>query len=233
METLAAIWKALSLMPYYPRWAQALFVVSLALVLASAIVFANYYSKAEASKGGKSPSLEVSLSANEEQALGLTLTDPQAGTRGAWAYPLHQQLTYRGMSEAQATTALNSLVEKGFLLSVDVPSYDNVTGKLTNAPAYRVTSSGFAYAAKSTTLSKFQSSYRYTLILSGSEKQNAAFLEQIRTLDSVEAQTRFITSKDPKYSHIMIFSYKPVDETLIRNMAKAFNASVQGFGIEK
>ena len=37
---------------------------------------------------------ESPLTAEEAVALGVILTDPRAGDRGVWTYPLHQQLTY-------------------------------------------------------------------------------------------------------------------------------------------
>ena len=59
------------------------------------------------------------LSETEELALGLVLSDPNAGERGAWLYPLHNDLTQRGCTQAQATLALNGLTAKGLLQFVD------------------------------------------------------------------------------------------------------------------
>lgn len=233
METLKAIWEGLRLMPLYPRWAQALFLASFALLVASVVVFSNFYSKVQEVKARKTPIGELSLTDDEELALGLVLTDPLAGSRGAWAYPLHQELTYRGLSEATATTVLNSLVAKGLLESLDVPAYDEFEKKQSTAPAYRVTERGFAYAAKSDKLRRFQSVYKYILRLNGTQQRNAPFLEQLRRLDSVQGQTRFIIETDPKVSRIVIFSYKALDENLIRNLAKSFNVSILSFDPER
>jgi len=233
METLKTIWDALSLMPFYPRWAQMLFLASFALVVASVVAFSNFYSKAQEGKARQTPVAELSLTDDEELALGLVLTDPQAGTRGAWAYPLHQELTYRGLSEAAATTVLNSLATKGLLEALDVPTYDEVEKKESTAPAYRVTERGFAYAAKSDELRDFESHYKYILRLNGTQQRNGPFLEQLRRLDSVQGQTRFIIETDPKMSRIAIFSYKALDENLIRNLAKSFKVSIVSFDRER
>ena len=89
------------------------------------------------------------LSPEEEMALWVVLEDPRAGDRGAWVYPLHQQLTYRGLTEAQATVLLNRLVTKGILVAVDVPTTDSLTGVPSTAPAYRVTREGLRLAEQS------------------------------------------------------------------------------------
>lgn len=233
METIKAVLEAISLMSYYPRWAQALFMTSFALVVASVVVFINLSSKAEEAKERTKPIGELSLTEGEESALGFVLTDPLAGTRGAWAYPLHQQLTYRGMSDAEATTTLSSLVAKGLLDAVDVPTYDDLEKRQTTAPAYRVTERGFSYAAKNAKLQGFDSQYRYILRLAGSQKKNGPFVEQLRSLDFVQAQTRFIIENDPRMSRVVVFSYKPLDESLVRNMAKAFKVSIESFARDK
>ena len=233
METLKTIWDALSLMPFYPRWAQVLFLASFALVVASVVVFSNFYSRAQEGKARQTPVAELSLTDDEEQALGLVLTDPLAGSKGAATYPLHQALTYRGLSEATATTVLNSLVAKGLLEAVDVPAYDDFQKKQSTAPAYRVTERGFAYAAKSDKLRDFESQYKYILRLNGTQQRNGPFLEQLRRLDSVQGQTRFIIETDPKMSRIVIFAYKAIDENLIRNLAKSLNVSIVSFDRER
>jgi hypothetical protein len=51
-------------------------------------------------------------------------------------------------------------------------------------------------------------------------------LRHLQGLRGVQRQTRFITEDDPEFSKIAIFSYKPIDSDLIRDMARMFNVIV-------
>jgi hypothetical protein len=177
--------------------------------------------------GGESgPATKASqLSEEEETALGLILADPRAGDRGVWVYPLHQQLTYRGFSDAQATTVLNGLVSKGVLQAVDVPAPEDPTGG-GSAPAYRVTPLGFSYAKNSKRLKSFKAEYIYFVTLRGTKEHNQPFLNQLLSLQYVQKQTRFIIEDDPKLSRIAVFCYQPLDQETLRNMAQMFGVEV-------
>lgn len=207
----------------YPMW------VKLALVVMAIIAGVLLLFFQPKKTGEIAPSIVLpQLSEREVTALGLTLTDTRAGDRGAWAYPLHQNLTYRGFSDAEATAVLNSLVAKKVLVYVEVDTDDSLTGKSSKAPAYRVTESGFAFAAQSNELRKFNDTYYYTIQLKGSnsDKRNIAFLEQLRRLEIVQNQTRFIIDDKPNQSNIAVFAYQSLDVNLVRNMADAFNVSI-------
>lgn len=86
------------------------------------------------------------ITPEEEIALEEILTDPRAGDRGAWTYPVHQAITRRGLTSAEATLALNSLVQKGYLEAVEVEAIDHLTEKPSKAPAFRLTKAGIAAA---------------------------------------------------------------------------------------
>jgi hypothetical protein len=88
------------------------------------------------------------LSPEEQIALEEILTDPRAGDRGAWTYPVHQKITRRGLSGADATLALNRLVQKGYLEAVEVDTVDRLTDQPSKAPAFRITKSGIAAASE-------------------------------------------------------------------------------------
>jgi hypothetical protein len=91
---------------------------------------------------------KAALSPEEEIALEEILTDPRAGDRGAWTYPVHQAITRRGLTSADATLALNSLVQKGYLEAVEVEAIDHLTERLSKAPAFRLTKAGIAAASQ-------------------------------------------------------------------------------------
>jgi hypothetical protein len=162
---------------------------------------------------------EVGLANDEQVALGLVLSDPMATTRGAWLYPLHQQLTYRGFTDVGATAVLQSLVQKGMLQYVEIPGKDDLTGKESAAPAYRATQQALAAATRYETIRTFREKYRYSLVLVGDEERNAPFLQQIRALPMVEKQSRFVISDSPGFSCIVIWSYEPINEGKLRAMA--------------
>lgn len=168
----------------------------------------------------------VALTKEEEAALGVAVTDPRAGDRGVWLYPLHQDLTNRGLSDAEATMTMNSLVAKGMCKQIDVPTHDSLTGKETTAPAYRVTPKGFSYVKSSSELSKSKQTHYYHVRVRGTRSVNDIFLRHLQGLRGVQRQTRFITEDDPEFSKIAIFSYKPIDSDLIRDMARMFNVIV-------
>jgi len=172
---------------------------------------------------------DESLTPEEELALGLTLSDPRAGDRGAWVYPLHQDLGYRGLSEVNATAALNSLVQKGMLKAVDVEANDPLTGEASSAPAYQATPRAFAYAQSSEWLRSFKPKYRYIVRLYGAEGLNQTFLEHLRELEYVERQTRFIIEEDPGYSKIGVFCYQSITQDEMNKMARSFNVTIDKF----
>lgn len=94
------------------------------------------------------PRSNAALTPEEEIALEEILSDPRAGDRGAWTYPVHQNITRRGLTSAEATLALNSLVQKGYLEAVEVETMDRLTEKPSKAPAFRLTSAGIAAATQ-------------------------------------------------------------------------------------
>lgn len=167
------------------------------------------------------------LSDDEETALGLALADPEATTRGAWLYPLHGELTFRGLSDVEATTAVNSLLSKGMLLYVEVPGTDDFTGKPDKAPALRVTPRGVDYAKSR--LKPFKAEYFYRLTVLGTKEHNKPFLDHLGTLKGVEKQTRFGREDNPKLSMIFLYSYQPFDQETIANVARMFSVQVVGF----
>ncbi len=91
---------------------------------------------------------EIALTPEEAIALEEVLSDPRAGDRGAWTYPVHQAITNRGLTDSQATLALNTLVQKGYLEAVDVETVDALTGKPSKAPAFRLTKTGVLAASQ-------------------------------------------------------------------------------------
>ena len=172
---------------------------------------------------GESSSEQQELTQDEKLALALIMSDPQATTRGAWLYPLHGDLINRGFTEAKATAVLQALARKKVIVHVDVPGTDDVTGKANTAPAYRVTSAG-AKIANTDEILKLRPSYRCLIQVTGDQNRNKRFLGGLRELDMVQAQTRFITSDDPKSSVIAMWSYAPVDESVIKAVGKASDA---------
>lgn len=159
---------------------------------------------------------DAALSDIEEMALGLVLVDPNAGSRGAWLYPLHYDLTQRGCSKAQATLALNALTAKGLLEFVEAASWDQFEKRETKAPAYRITAAGLDYANRSGKLRSFNEKYRYQIVLQGSRKKNQPLLDFLLGLPSIEAQTRFIDEKTAGRCRIAVFSYQPLEEKFVR-----------------
>lgn len=171
-----------------------------------------------------------SLNADEWFALSYIMTDPEATSRGVWLYPLHQELTYRGYTDSGANLVLSSLSRKGVIQHVDVPTYDDLERKQTTAPAYRVTEMGIDFIEKNSDLiSKLNETYHYTIRLYGSEESNAGFLESIRQLDFVQAQTRFINESDMALCRIAVFAYKPIDRKDIENIARMYGAKIYSF----
>jgi hypothetical protein len=171
------------------------------------------------------------LSETEELALGLVLSDPNAGERGAWLYPLHNDLTQRGYTQAQATLALNGLTAKGLLQFVEVVTFDPDTKAERKAPAYRITAAGIDYANSSEGIRGFHAKYRYQMVLQGSRKKNQPFLEYLLAVPHVEQQTRFIDEKASGRSRIAVFSYQPLDENLLKE--EAARASLTLLSIHK
>jgi TIR domain len=172
------------------------------------------------------PSDAVKLSDNEELALGLILADPTAGDRGAWLYPLHQGLTYRGCSQAEATLALNGLNAKGLSQFVEVLSWDSISKEERKAPACRITKAGIEYANRIEKIRGFNEKYRYRLVLQGSRTINQPLLEYLCGLPYMEKQTRFVDEPDPERSQIAIFSYQPLSEELVRDEAKRLSLNL-------
>lgn len=89
---------------------------------------------------------KAALTPEEKIALEEILADPRAGDRGAWTYPVHQAIIRRGLTSADATLALNNLVQKGYIEAVDVETIDPLTEKPSNAPAFRLTKAGIVAA---------------------------------------------------------------------------------------
>ncbi len=159
---------------------------------------------------GSSPA--VSLSPAEQLALGLILCDPMAAERGAWLYPLHQDLGSRGLSTAQTTLALTELKRLGLIEYLEIPGVDTLTGEESAAPAYRITNMGASVAATYPGVSNFQDRYSYVLRMSGDEASNEEFLARLKSLPAVEAQTRFIVQDRDGVVRIAVWSHEPLTE---------------------
>jgi hypothetical protein len=161
----------------------------------------------------------VALFSEEQMALGLILSDPRAVDRGAWLYPLHQQLTYRGLADAGSTLTLGRLVSLGLIEYVDAPSKDSLTGDVGTAPAYRVTALGLNVAGSYGSIMNFREKYSYVVRLKGDEQTNRNFLERVKSLPAVEGQTRFIVEDAEGVSRIAVWSYEPLGEDKLASIA--------------
>jgi hypothetical protein len=154
----------------------------------------------------------ISLSPAEQMALGLILSDPLAADRGAWVYPLHQELGYRGLTNAQTTLALSRLNSEGLIEYREVPGIDRMTGEETTAPAYRVTRKGLEVTEDYPSVANFQDVYHYVVRMAGDRARhgNVEFLDRLRSLPYVQSQTRFITDEKDGECRIAVWSYKPL-----------------------
>jgi hypothetical protein len=168
----------------------------------------------------------IELNDKERLAMGLLMTDPNAASRGAWLYPLHQDLMYRGLSDSEATSVLAELVRKKAIECVEVPVDDPLTGRKDTAPAYRLTPVGADLAAKYADVQRSQHDYTYLLRVAGGRGHNAALLKGLHSLRHVQRQTRFIDSGDSKSSLIKIWSYAALDESVLRAIAVSSGAKV-------
>ena len=174
--------------------------------------------------------ISKSLSIPEKYALAFMMTDPQSATRGVWLYPLHQQLTYRGFPDSDVTLILSSLAKKGFIKHVEVPHYDDFRKKQTTASACKITDKGIRYIQQNQdSIPKLKETYIYGIRLYGSKKSNTGFLEHIRNLDFVQAQTRFVNESNKKLCQIAVFAYKPVDRKDIEHIAKINKTKIYSF----
>ena len=230
LETFKNILLGAASLPLWPKIALSAAIIFFAILLLALLWFLPKHSGARDPVGYAVPTKEevITLSENEEKALGIILTDPMAGGRGVFAYVLHGQLTSRGLTDAQTTISLGSLVSKGLLVSVDVEGKDAM-GELKTAPAYKVTEKGIAYASNNEAIAKTEEIYLYTLRVHGLNQDNLPFLEHLRDLDLVERQTRFVSEDEPNVSRIAIFSYESISDELIRNQATMFKVSVIEF----
>jgi len=166
------------------------------------------------------------LSQDEQRALGLLVSDPQAAARGAWLYPLHQQLTFRGFSDAGATAVLDSLRQKGAIEYVEVETEDPLTERPSKAPAYRATSKGMSFVERYEAVRQFREHHTYEVVLKRDEERNARFLDGVLANVSVQRQTRFVIEDDPARSRIKIWSYEPLDEGYLRELAARAGAEI-------
>jgi hypothetical protein len=154
------------------------------------------------------------------------MTDPKAANRGAWLYPLHQDLTYRGLSDAEATSVLAALVRKKAIEYVEVSVDDPLSSRNDMAPAYRLTPVGAELAAKHAEVQQSQRHYTYLIRVAGDKRRNTALLKGVLSLQSVQKQTRFIDSGDSKSSLIKIWSYVALDESVLRAIAVSSGSKV-------
>ncbi|HQX48991.1 MAG TPA: toll/interleukin-1 receptor domain-containing protein [Planctomycetaceae bacterium] len=160
--------------------------------------------------------IEQTLTRCEEIALGLILVDAQGATRGAWGYPLHQQITYRGFTEAEATMALAALISEGFVEFVEIEEQEPIDGKHSKLPAYRITAQGLLFARAYDSLRSFKACYHYIIRLHGVREENETFLDQLKIPTYIERETRFIEDADPsKYSTIAVWSYEKIDRLAV------------------
>ncbi len=169
------------------------------------------------------------LSDSEELALGLVLASPNAAGRGAWLYPLHQDLRKRGCSEAEATLALKSLTTKGLLRYVEVDGWDSDTKRRTKSPAYQITDAGLEYASHNERIRNFNERYSYHIVLRGSQEENQPFLDYLWSLPHIEGQTRFIVESDPQLSRIAVWSYQALDEKFLRGEVERLHLTLVAF----
>jgi hypothetical protein len=213
----------------YPLWVK---LSLLTLGVAAAILLLFCRSNSSSALNSRS---QMKLSNREEIALGLALTEPQAGGRGVWASGLHQDLTRRGFSDVDATAVINSLVRKKLLTLDEISTEDRFSGKMVKIPVYRVTEAGFGYAQETEGFRNFNAQYCYKITLRNpsTDESNRAFLKHLRSLDFVDAQTRFINEADLKQAHIGVFAVQPLEEKVVRTMADLFHASVEEFSVTK
>ncbi len=170
------------------------------------------------------------LSYDETFTLAFILTDPQASTRGAWLYPLHQQLTKRGFKDSNVTSILSSLTKKGLIKFVEIESYDSLHKRVSKAPAYKVTKKGIDYITDNKSeIPDIKETYIYKIKMYGTQNENQLFLESIEDLDFVQAQTRFITEKDKGFCTIAAFTYKPLNESDIKHLEKINKVRIYSF----
>jgi hypothetical protein len=109
---------------------------------------------------------EATLNDDELFVLAYIMTDPQATTRGVWLYPLHQQLTYRGYTEVQATSILAGLEDKGIIKYIDVLTDDGLEGRKTKAPVYKITSKGRRFIQQNKeVIPNIKDTYKYLIRL--------------------------------------------------------------------
>jgi hypothetical protein len=168
----------------------------------------------------------IELTDNEKLAMGLLMTDPNAANRGAWLYPLHQDLTYRGLTDAEATSVLAALVRKKAIEYVEVDADDPPSGQNDTAPAYRLTPVGAELAAKHAEVQQSQHVYTYLTRVTGDKRRNTALLKGVLSLQKVQRQTRFIDSGDSKSSLIKIWSYVAQDESVLRAIAVSSGSKI-------
>ncbi|GHO98760.1 hypothetical protein KSF_088080 [Reticulibacter mediterranei] len=172
--------------------------------------------------------IELDLNSDELFALAYINTDQQAKTRGAWLYPLHQQLTYRGYTASQVTSILSSLEDKGIIKHVNAPTYDSLEKRETEAPAYKITSRGTKFMQEnSKRMPSIKDVYKYLIRLYGTRNDNQVVLDHIKEdLDFVQAQTRFVTEDNKDLCSICLFAYKPIDDKVIRRIAKIYGRQI-------
>jgi CHAT domain len=164
------------------------------------------------------PVSTIALTTDEQLALSMIMCDPQASVRGAWVYPLHQDLEKRGLSPAQVTVATSTLIEFGLVEHREVPGKDSITGENSTAPAYRVTKSGLAVARDNPNVLNFRDRYSYVFSVSSTNddetQSNVAFLQALHRLNFVEDQTRFIIADRDGEARIAAWSYEPLEGVL-------------------
>ena len=173
---------------------------------------------------------EATLNDDELFVLAYIMTNPQATTRGVALYPLHQDLTYRGYTDVQATSILTGLEDKGIIKYIDVLSDDPLKEAKTTYPAYKVTPDGRRFIQQNKELiPNIKSTYKYLIRLYDSKKNNQQFLEHIKNLDFVQGQTRFITEDDKRLCAIVLFAYKAIDRKDIEHIAAIDKTKIYSF----
>ena len=171
------------------------------------------------------------LNDDELFVLAYIMTDPQATTRGAWLYTLHQQITFRGYTDSQATFMLAGLEDKGIIKHVDVSTEDDRLGKRkSTSPAYKITSEGRRFIKQNNErIPSIKSVYKYEIKLYGSKKYNQNFLDHIKDLPFVQGQTSFRIDDDKTLCSIVLFAYRPINREDIEHIASIHKTKIYSF----
>jgi len=160
------------------------------------------------------------LSDSQKYVLGYILCDVQCSHRGVAAYPLHQQLTYRGFSDPDVSLILNSLVSMGCLVRAEAQGENGAF------PVYRTTQLAFELAELDSTITHIKQEYLFRIVLSGSEDRNSTFFSYLRGLPYTQKSTRFLALGNEGETVIGFWTFLPPDVSKIRTMAEELGVEI-------